>query len=215
VEYQVEFDTNGSSDQVPGQEVEYPDTAMEPTREPQRSHYRFAGWFVDPDLTEQYDFTAPVTGDVQLYAKWDPEQYIVRFDLGFDLGGGAATVPEQTVEYQAVAVAPEPPLRPHFTFAGWFTDLADATTEYDFATPVEADLTLYAKWVEDARCQYDSALYADDALCVAPPVPPELPPGVPNTALWLRQVSVVVWPTLLGLGLLMGGGWLIWRRRRS
>lgn len=34
-----------------------------------------------------------------------------------------------------------------YFFAGWFTD-ADFTQPYDFATPVENDFTLYAKWVK-------------------------------------------------------------------
>lgn len=32
------------------------------------------------------------------------------------------------------------------TFAGWYSD-ADLTTAFDFATPITADLVLYAKWL--------------------------------------------------------------------
>ena len=30
----------------------------------------FAGWYTDADCTQKYDFTAPVTGDLTLYARW-------------------------------------------------------------------------------------------------------------------------------------------------
>ncbi len=37
---------------------------------PTRKGFEFGGWYVDKALTQQYDFTAPVYGVVQLYAKW-------------------------------------------------------------------------------------------------------------------------------------------------
>lgn len=45
---------------------------------PTRAGYRFAGWFrtVDPKtgaLSDPYDFSSPVTGDLTLYAGWLPE----------------------------------------------------------------------------------------------------------------------------------------------
>ena len=39
-------------------------------KDPQRAGYTFAGWYADEALTREYDFTAPVSGDVTLYAKW-------------------------------------------------------------------------------------------------------------------------------------------------
>lgn len=32
--------------------------------------YNFAGWYIDVELTEEYDFNTPVTKDIILYAKW-------------------------------------------------------------------------------------------------------------------------------------------------
>lgn len=46
-------------------------------RQPTRSGYSFAGWYVDAALTVPYDFSLTVTGDITLYARWavekDPE----------------------------------------------------------------------------------------------------------------------------------------------
>ena len=39
-------------------------------RDPQRAGYTFGGWYADKELTQVFDFAAPVSGDVTLYAKW-------------------------------------------------------------------------------------------------------------------------------------------------
>ena len=70
---------------------------------------------------------------------------VVSLTVSFDTGGGSA------VESQAVApggTASEPPTRPTragYFFAGWYT-AASGGTEYDFSSPVTANITLYARW---------------------------------------------------------------------
>ena len=49
--------------------VEEGKTVSEP-KAPVRDGYTFAGWFTDPETTEQYDFNTPVTKRFTLYAKW-------------------------------------------------------------------------------------------------------------------------------------------------
>ena len=43
------------------------------------------------------------------------------------------------------AVQPEPPTRTNYTFLGWY----NGDTQYDFNTPVTADITLTAHWQEN------------------------------------------------------------------
>lgn len=38
--------------------------------------YKFDGWFVDPEGTTAYDFSAPVTKDIVLYAHWSVEELV-------------------------------------------------------------------------------------------------------------------------------------------
>lgn len=48
----------------------------------ERPGYDFEGWYTDPDYTVEYDYNAPVTTDIDLYAKWTPKtttQYTVRY----------------------------------------------------------------------------------------------------------------------------------------
>lgn len=72
------------------------------------------------------------------------------FTVTFDSQGGSA-VAAIVVEKDAKVTEPADPVRPNtqdgkaYTFTGWFTDAA-ATQEFDFDTPITADITLYAGW---------------------------------------------------------------------
>ena len=45
--------------------------------DPTRDGYVFAGWYADADLKSPYDFSASVTKDLTLYAKWVKGSYVV------------------------------------------------------------------------------------------------------------------------------------------
>ena len=62
----------------------------------------------------------------------------------FVTGEGSA-VAEQAVKAGLTVQKPADPVRSGYTFGGWYADAA-LTVPYDFAAPVAADLTLYAKW---------------------------------------------------------------------
>jgi uncharacterized repeat protein (TIGR02543 family) len=66
--YTVSFDTAGARAVKP-QSVASGDAATKPA-DPIRAGYVFSGWFTDTQLTKAYDFTAKVTKDFTLYAKW-------------------------------------------------------------------------------------------------------------------------------------------------
>ncbi|WP_243394316.1 Ig-like domain-containing protein [Bifidobacterium parmae] len=68
--YTVTFDSNGGS-AVATQTVDSGSVATSPTA-PTRSGYTFGGWYSDAKLTTKYDFNSGVTGNITLYAKWDP-----------------------------------------------------------------------------------------------------------------------------------------------
>ena len=77
-----------------------------------------------------------------VYTEEEPEEK--TFTVTFDSRGGS-TVNTQTVESGKTAVKPADPTRNGYDFEGWFTD-ETFTTEYDFTTPVTANITLYAAW---------------------------------------------------------------------
>ena len=66
----VTFQSNGGSGVAPAEVLR--GTPLTPPQAPTRSGYRFTGWYSDYDLTRPWDFNAPVTADMTLYAAWQP-----------------------------------------------------------------------------------------------------------------------------------------------
>lgn len=99
--------------------------------------------------------TASVIADVQgnLYYTNDSGTLFALkaapgYTVAFDTRGGS-TVPSAMTAQNKTMVAPANPERSGYTFAGWYKDAA-CTQAWDFAKDVvTADMTLYAKWVEE------------------------------------------------------------------
>jgi len=103
----------------------------------------FQGWFLDEGCTVKYDFSSAVTGSITLYAGWKKAPYTVTFSMS----GHGWEVSAKVVTAGEAISAPRVPVVEGYSFGGWFYD-EDCTVEYVFGTPVTADITLYAKWVE-------------------------------------------------------------------
>lgn len=93
-----------------------------------------------------FDFTTPVsdvaTGDtLNLYA-WYAQSVTVSF-----IANGGTAVPSQIIAEGDTATSGQT-TREGYTFRGWSTD-KDTYTAFDFGTPVNKDLTLYAFWDAD------------------------------------------------------------------
>lgn len=80
--YAVSFVSNGGS-VVETQYVEEGNTAARPD-DPTQDGYVFMGWYSDEELTVLYDFTAPVTADLTLYADWEEERISETADADAD-----------------------------------------------------------------------------------------------------------------------------------
>ncbi len=77
-----------------------------------REHYTFAGWYADAEYTTPVTEIAPsTTGDLTLYAKWEPTQYTATFMDGETV---VAEIP-YTIETDSIT-APEVP--EHTGYAG-------------------------------------------------------------------------------------------------
>lgn len=69
--YTVTFDANGKDAAMPdSQRVKEGKAVTEPSTKPQCKGHTFAGWYTDAACTKAYDFSAAVTADMTLYAKW-------------------------------------------------------------------------------------------------------------------------------------------------
>ncbi len=67
--FTVRFETNGAA-AVKSQTVPKGGTATAPSA-PVKDGYQFGGWYLDANFTKAYDFTAKVTENITLYAKWN------------------------------------------------------------------------------------------------------------------------------------------------
>jgi len=70
--YQVRFNSNGGSS-VSSQTVYEGERAYEPY-EPYRNGYTFKGWYKNSSLTQSYNFSSRVYGNLTLYAKWEKDE---------------------------------------------------------------------------------------------------------------------------------------------
>lgn len=124
---------------IPTDEDAENDTVKEPTK-PTKKGYRFGGWFTDAEFTTE--FTAwgrAITDDITLYAKW-----VQQFEVTFDVEG----IEKQIVDINGKATKPAvDPDKANFVFGGWQLNGVD----YDFETPVTANIALTANWIADVN----------------------------------------------------------------
>ena len=76
--------------------------------------------------------------DINLYAKWEPVTYTVKFDSN----GGSEVAAQTGIEYGQKAGRPEDPVREDYDFLGWTLE----GNPYSFSSGVSKDITLVAKW---------------------------------------------------------------------
>jgi uncharacterized repeat protein (TIGR02543 family) len=110
-----------------------------PPPQPTRADDAFTGWFADSGFGTPYNFSAPVTADIVLYARWSPMAAAV-FDPQNE-----GSQERRTVKAGSRLAEPALPSRAGYVFEGWFMD--GAADAWDFAADrIEADITLNAKW---------------------------------------------------------------------
>lgn len=139
----VTFVTNGGSLLAPV-EIKV-GTKLERPENPTRDGYEFSGWFKDESLTLPFNFVEEVIReDITLYAKWQVIVVVNTYTVNFETNGGSS-VASIVVEEGKTFTCPAEPTKLGHTFKGWYSD-SNLETEYDFATAVVSNLTLYAKW---------------------------------------------------------------------
>ncbi len=118
--------------------VEWGDTCAVPAA-PTLEGNDFLGWYATGSDTA-FDFKAPVTGNVELVAKWQ----VKTLKVYFNAPGAAPARQYVDVKWNTQADQPSVPAMEHYTFDGWYAEGAESA--FDFSTPVTGDLTLSAHW---------------------------------------------------------------------
>lgn len=157
LENTVTFDADGGTPEPETQYVQDGEKATKPA-DPAKAGFTFAGWTLNG---EPYDFTDPVTSDIELVAQWtDATRYTVTYNAnnGTLIGASSVTViPGQAVQLGSSAT------RNGYIFMGWTTETILGQTygvgaslpetifqSGEFFTPT-GTTTLYAVWGEDSN----------------------------------------------------------------
>jgi len=175
----VKFETDGGTT-ISNQVVEKGDKVAKPI-DPVKDGYTFKGWTLNDEI---YDFETVVEEDIELKAKWEKVKEtnnnttnngssnnnsgsnnnnttkpttpttpttptVKKYTVTFNSNGGSA-VSSQTVTEGGKASKPSNPSRSGFTFVGWTLN----GNVYDFNSAVNGNITLVAKWNENAKAKY-------------------------------------------------------------
>ncbi len=121
---------------------------------PERDGYAFTGWYTNAVCTTAYDFSAPVTGNIRLFAGWEPTCVQV---MCYPQNGTDEPI-ILTADVGSMLTVPEAPERDGYVFTGWYQNAAGSKL-YDFSQPVpKHDVTLYAGY-EQQQAEITFVLY--------------------------------------------------------
>ena len=150
-QYTVTFHNDGHGVQPPQQSVNHGDTAKNPGDLVEQG-WKFARWYyLDANGNRQtYNFSAPVTNPITLYAGW-----IQQHTVTFNMNGHGAVIKPRTVDHGGTVSAPYPaPTAEGYAFGGWYTNQACTGNAADFTAAINSDTTYYAKWTATVKVTF-------------------------------------------------------------
>ena len=134
--YDIEFTLEGVTKKLSLSEIT--EQALEELGFEEKEGYEIK-WYLN---NEEYDFTTPLTENISLVGKYvKTTLYTVKFN-----SDGGTSVASQKVKPNEKVTEPEAITKYGFIFEGWYLN----NNKYDFTTPVTKNITLVAKWSEDA-----------------------------------------------------------------
>lgn len=153
-EYTITFDQDSSVTLWPVTPITQVGGSYLPTLPvPTCGSHTFVGWYMDKELTEEFTSRLMPLENITLYAKWEPKDYTVTFDVN-----GGDPLPEDQMTSKTVTFGqpygelPVPAPRTGYSFLGWYSDkdrgvivTADTLVGRGNSLPTK-DHVLYAQW---------------------------------------------------------------------
>jgi uncharacterized repeat protein (TIGR02543 family) len=115
---------------------------------PTKAGHTFGGWYTAQNGNgTPFTATTPVNADMTVYAKWTTYP-VVTFDADGGTFANGETTSTASCPAGATVVSPPSlnPRKPNYDFFGWYTAQNGNGTQFTATTPVNADITVYAKW---------------------------------------------------------------------
>ncbi|MBU1143737.1 MAG: InlB B-repeat-containing protein, partial [Firmicutes bacterium] len=142
IEYTITYHINGGNvvDENPSHYTVSDDDIV--LVSPTKNGYSFMGWYDNPEfIGNNISIVSNGSfGDLQLYAKWQINQYTITFNSNF-----GNLIDPITQNYDTTVEAPINPIRQGYVFAGWYSN-SILTNPYLFDKMTATNITLYAKW---------------------------------------------------------------------
>lgn len=151
-EYTVTFEFNDGISRPLQKRVEKTKAIANAPSKPLATGYSFAEWFTALSGGEQITFPYTPTGDVTLYAHWNPGVYTVSFDNNYE--GAPAANTENILYKQTVSKPATEPSRINHIFYDWFT-AEEGGDIVSFPYTVKRNVTFYAHWIADTAVRYN------------------------------------------------------------
>ncbi len=119
---------------------------MDRPDDPVRDGFSFYNWFVDAACTRPFDFSAPITADLHLYAAWKEngaDYHEVTYDLGY-AGVKERTFTQIVKSGDTLKPLDLTPARDEYAFEGWLVN----GSPLDTAAPITADTLITGSWTK-------------------------------------------------------------------
>lgn len=104
---------------------------------PKKAGYTFKYWS-ETENGDPYNFTAPATTNLALYAIWDTNEYNVIFKVD------SKKFFQEKIKYKGSLNIPDSPKKEGHSFKYWSE--AENGSQYDYTKPTTSDTVLYAIW---------------------------------------------------------------------
>ena len=144
IEYTISYELNGGTNDVSNPTKYTIETETLALNNATKTGYDFLGWYEDSQFASVVDsIEKGSTGDITLYAKFNPTVYHINYEL--DGGNNNAANPATyTIESNEITLLA--PTKRGYTFDGWYSDSDYSTAFTKIAAHSTTDITVYAKW---------------------------------------------------------------------
>lgn len=148
LDYRISYELNGGTNAENPDGYDVSDLPVS-LHAPSRTGYIFKGWY----MGENRVLAIPVgtTGNVVVYAKWEP----ITYTIDFDTNGGLPTLSSIDYTIESDSFTLQEITKAGYTFDGWYNGETKVT---EITTGTYGNMTLVAKWTADLyTISYDLA----------------------------------------------------------